>query len=233
MATKDISIESIMLVLNELTEKFKESERRYQEIKTETQEIKELLKSIDKKLQNNYHIINNLANQTNKEESKLEAFECNTEWNDRLDSEFEYNPDNKWAKIFEEEMRYDSFIDTIRSWQCTKQFVERGINIHSTYIAEEGYLVLGNDKEAIVVSAKIIENDLNLEYIDLFLKSVSRMKKKEASLEKKQVYAAIATIRLNEELRSYAERKGLFIIENSREGLMSISNPIDFKPKEY
>jgi hypothetical protein len=47
------------------------------------------------------------------------------------------------------------------------------------------------------------------------------------------IYGAVAGIHIDEDADKFAYRQGLFVLTGSGEGLISMLNPPDFKPKDF
>jgi hypothetical protein len=47
------------------------------------------------------------------------------------------------------------------------------------------------------------------------------------------IYGAVAGIHIDEDADKFAYRQGLFVLTASGEGLISMLNPPDFKPKDF
>ncbi len=220
MATKDISIENILLVLNELTEKSEkqsqESEKQRQERENEWKEIREMFKETDKKFQETDKKFQETDRQFKETDKKI----------------------NKAHGLFTS--KWGELVESIVRPACLKLFRERGVDVCDTSrnrkidrngIRKAEYdVVLANGTEVVIVEVK---TTLTTSAVDNFVKKLKEVKTWLPQYEDKKVYGAVAGISLDNDAIELAEKKGLFIIENSGEGLMSISNPKDFKPKEY
>ncbi len=216
MATKDISIEGMMLILNELTEKFKESEKRYQKSQQEWQEIKAMFKETDKKFQE--------TDRQFKETDK--KFQETDKRINKVHGEFT----SQWGKL----------VEAIVRPACLKLFRARGIDVSRTHenttIERDGIkkaeydAILANGSEVVIVEVKTKLRKKDVEY---FTKKLGEVKNYMPEYTNKKVYGAMAAISFDREADKEAVKKGLFLIKGNGEGVVDIANSKDFKPKAY
>ncbi len=227
MATKDISIENMMLILNELTVKFqeseerfrereKENEKRYQKSKQEWEEIKAMFKETDrqfKETDKKFQETDRQFKETDKKINKVQGLFT-----------------SQWGKL----------VEAIVRPACLKLFRDRGIDVSRTHenttIEKDGIkkaeydAILANGSEVVIVEVKTKLRKKDVEY---FTKKLSEVKNYMPEYANKKVYGAMAAISFDREADKEAVKKGLFLIKGSGEGVVDIANSKDFKPKAY
>ncbi len=224
MANEDISLDNIMLVLSTLTKEVKESEKRYFEIVQE----------------------NEKRRGKREEENEKRRRERQEEWKEikamfrETDRRFKETDKkiNKAQGMFTS--KWGELVESIVRPACLKLFRERGVDVfdisRNRKIERGGIkraeydIVLANGSEVVIVEVK---TTLTTSAVSYFVEKLKEVKTWLPDYANKKVYGAVAGISLDNDAVELAEKKGLFIIENSGEGLLSISNPIDFKPKAY
>lgn len=156
-----------------------------------------------------------------------------------IDKRFEEtrNNVNKMTGIFTSQ--WGKLMEAIVEPACLKLFKERNIDVTHTYrnidiekgdLQTEFDIILANGSEVVIVEVK---TDMKIEEVNYFIEKMSRIKEYFPHYEDKNVYGAVAGIRYSENSDKYAYRKGLFVIKNSGEGMLTIANNKQFKPKVF
>ncbi len=216
MNAKEITIENILIALNELTERFKETDKKFQETDKKFQETDRQFKETDKKFQETDRRFKETDKQFKETDKKI----------------------NKTHGLFTS--KWGELVESIVRPACLKLFRERGIDISDVSrnraiekddVKKAEYdVVMANGSEVVIVEVK---TTFTTSKVDYFVKKLKEVKTWIPDYANKKVYGAIAGISLDKDALELAEKKGLFIIKNSGEKMLTISNPKDFKPKEY
>ncbi len=220
MATKDISIENMLLVLNELTVKFQESEKRFEEREREREKRFEESEKRYQKSQQEWQEIKALFQETDKK------FQETDKKINKVHGEFT----SQWGKL----------VEAIVRPSCLRLFRARGIDVSRTHenttIERDGIkkaeydAILANGSEVVIVEVKTKLRKKDVEY---FTKKLGEVKTYMPEYANKKVYGAMAAISFDREADKEAIKKGLFLIKGSGEGVVDIANSKDFKPKAY
>ncbi len=193
------------------------SERRAKEYDKKLKEIDERserrLKELDKRLRE-------IAEQDEIRSKKL----------DKKINKIQGNFTSMWGKLIEAIVRPASL----------KLFQDRGIDVYRTQertlITVDGEdkaeydIILANGSEIVVVEVK---TSLKTEDVAHFLTQLSMIKTYIPDYANKKVYGAMATINYNKQAKEFAIKKGLFVIESSGKGILTIGNNKNFKPQEF
>ena len=114
----------------------------------------------------------------------------------------------------------------------------RGIRVRSTYSRVRGRrngeryefdILAGNGEEMVVVEVK---TTLKADDVRRFLEKLDRFTEYEPVYRGKQVYGAVAYLRMEQNSVLYAERQGLFVIRATGNSA-SIVNEADFRPRVF
>ncbi len=251
MAAKDISIENIMLVLNELTEKFKESEKRLEKSEQEWQEIREMFKETDRQFKE-------IARQSKETDKKFQETDRQFKETDKkfqetdrqfkeTDKKFQETDrqlketDKKINKVHGDfTSQWGKLVEAIVRPSCLRLFRARGIDVsrtgENTTIEKDGIkkaeydAILANGSEVVIVEVKTTLRKKDVEY---FVKKLGKVKTYMPEYTNKKVYGAMAAISFDRDADKEAIKKGLFLIKSSGEGVVEIANSAKFKPKTY
>ncbi len=223
MEAKDISIEGMMLILNELTVKFQESEKRFQKSAQEWQEIKEMFKETDRKFQET-------DRQFKETDKKFQETDRQFKETDKKINKVHGEFTSQWGKL----------VEAIVRPSCLRLFRARGVDVSRTHenttIEKDGIkkaeydAILANGSEVVIVEVKTKLRKKDVEY---FTKKLSEVKTYMPEYINKKVYGAMAAISFDREADKEAIKNGLFLIKSSGEGVVEIANSKDFKPKVY
>ncbi len=136
--------------------------------------------------------------------------------------------------------QWGKLVESMVAPACLNLFMKRGIDVSDTQknriikiggIKKAEYdVILANGTEVVIVEVK---TTLKVEHVNYFLEKLSEVKTWIKSYSEKRVYGAIAAISFDESSDNYAIKKGLFVIKNSGEGILSIDNEMTFKPKAF
>ena len=114
----------------------------------------------------------------------------------------------------------------------------RGISVRSTYSRVRGRrngeryefdILAGNGEEMVVVEVK---TTLKADDVKRFLGKLDKFTEYEPDYRGKQVYGAVAYLRVEQDSELYAERQGLFVIRATGNSA-SIINDADFRPRVF
>ncbi|PID87925.1 MAG: hypothetical protein CSB06_02340, partial [Bacteroidia bacterium] len=182
-------IESIMLVLNELTENFKES-------KKEWQEIREMFKETDKKFQETDRQFKETDKKFQETDRQFKETDKKFQETDRQFKE----TDKKINKVHGEfTSQWGKLVEAIVRPSCLRLFRARGIDVSRTHenttIERDGIkkaeydAILANGSEVVIVEVKTKLRKKDVEY---FTKKLSEVKNYMPEYTNKKVYGAMA-----------------------------------------
>ncbi len=227
METKDISIEGMMSILNELTVKFKESEKRFQERDKEWKEIREMFKETDRQFKETDKKFQETDRQFKENQKEMRRMSKET---DKKLNKVQGLFTSQWGKL----------IEAIVRPACLKLFRERGIDVSRTHenttievdgIKKAEYdAILANGSEVVIVEVKTTLREKDVNY---FLQKLEEVKNYMPEYKNKKVYGAMAAISFDRKAGKQAIKKGLFLIKSKGEGIVDIANYKDFIPKAY
>ncbi len=118
-------------------------------------------------------------------------------------------------------------------------FRDRGIDVHHTYQRLESRInghtmeldiVLENDRDSVVIEVKSL---VRVEDIDDLLQDLKDIMSFFTRYAGRRVYAAIAGLEYAEGADRYAYRKGLFVLGLTGDGLVTVRNDDNFKPRNF
>jgi len=183
---------------------FQETDKKFQETDRKFQET-------DKKFQETEKLIRDLSLKTDKKLRKLEDLFI-----------------GQWGKLME------SLVDG----NLTRLLQERGIDIQTTSQRVKSFykgkqieidIVAKNGMDVVVVEVK---TTLKVEHVKDFIKELKIFKKAFPEYKDKNVFGAMAFLRVEEEADKYAYKQGLFVIKAAVESAR-IVNDKKFKPKNW
>ncbi|MCL0094161.1 DUF3782 domain-containing protein, partial [Dehalococcoidia bacterium] len=118
-------------------------------------------------------------------------------------------------------------------------FRERGVEITQIFREVETSrndshmkidVLLLSTQEAVVVEVK---TTLKVEDVREFLEQLERFTFFFPRYKGMSIYGGVAAIRIEEDADKFAYRQGLFVLTGSGEGLITMLNSPDFKPKDF
>lgn len=211
-------IDKILLTLQDMTEKFQETDRKFQETDRKFQET-------DKKIQKLTEDI---------QELRQTMYENDKRWEKMHEQNLREIRSIK--ALFTDEI--GEIVEALIEAPLTRLFNERGINVTQTHqrsfsrrtgrdveidiIAEDG-------KEVIAVEVK---TTLRKTDIDKFIEKLKIFKEAFPRYKNNTIYGAIAFLTGRKELTKYAYRKGLFVIKALNDNA-KILNDEKFKPTAF
>ncbi len=237
MEKKEISIESMMAILNELTIKFQEGEKEWKE-------IREMFKETDKKFQETDRQFKETDRQFKETDKKFQETDRQFKETDRqfkeTDKKFK-ETDKKINQVHGDfTSKWGTLVEEIVRPACLRMFRARGIDVSRTHenttIEKNGIkkaeydAILANGSEVVIVEVKTKLRKKDVEY---FIKKLGKVKTYMPEYADKKVYGAMAGISFDRDADQEAIKKGLFLIKSSGEGVVDIANAKDFKPKVY
>ncbi len=230
MANKDISIESILLTLNELTEKFKEGEKEWAE-------IREMFKATDKKFQETDRQFKETDKKFQETDRQFKETDKKFQETDRQFKETDKKI-NKVQGLFTSQ--WGKLVEAVVRPACLKLFRDRNIDVsrtHENTIVEidgikkaEYDAILANGSEVVVVEVKTTLREKDVSY---FLRKLEDVKTYIPEYVNKRIYGAMAAISFDRNAEKMAVESGLFLIKSREEGVVDIANAKDFKPKTF
>ncbi len=209
MKSEDFGYKEFMAIMKEVALMSKQTEKDLQETRKGLQETKKILEEVAEQSKEN-------AKRSKEADKRM--------------SELQKLFTSQWGKL----------IEAIIEPACLNLFIERGIDVSDTQknriikikgIKKAEYdVILANGKEVVIVEVK---TTLRLENVKYFIQKLSEVKTWIKSYADKDIYGAVAAISFDEGSDNYAMKRGLFVIKNSGEGIVSISNDMNFKPKAF
>ncbi|MBA7701656.1 hypothetical protein ES703_110399 [subsurface metagenome] len=173
-----------------------------------------------------------------------ERFKRTDERFKRTDERFK-RTDERINKLLDDNKEFKGnwgkFVEALIRPSALKLFKDRGIKVTGTDQRNERY---AEDGDCIEIDILVVNVDV---VIPIEVKTTLKVKDVNEHIEKrlknfhkffpeyrdKRVYGAVAYINREEEADKYAYRKGLFVITLSGEGLVVITNDLDFNPKDF
>ncbi len=177
------------------------------------------------------------AKKKRKAEEIAKRIERNAQWeNDRAET----------ARLIEEVVsevgdwgnRFGEFVKSLAGSDGVKLFQERGIEL--TQIFPKGKSTRGGEELKIDILA-VNENELvamecrwklSVEEIDKHIERLGKIRRMFPLWAEHRIYGAVATMVLQDDVESYAEGKGLFVIVPNGD-TVEIHNGKEFLPKEH
>jgi Holliday junction resolvase len=183
---------------------FRETDKKFQETDKKFQET-------DRKFQETEKLIRDLSLKSDKKLRKLEDLFI-----------------GQWGKLME------SLVDG----NLTRLLQERGIDIQTTSQRIKSFykgkqieidILAKNGMDVVAVEVK---TTLKVEHVKDFIEELKIFKKAFPEYKDKNVFGAMAFLRVEEEADKYAYKQGLFVIKATVESARII-NDIKFKPKKW
>ncbi|GIV43666.1 MAG: hypothetical protein KatS3mg035_0789 [Bacteroidia bacterium] len=236
-SSSDLNFEKVWLLFQETDKKFQETDKKLQESLKETERIiKEAFQETDKKFQET----DNKLQESLKETERIikEAFQETDKKFQETDKKFQ-ETDKKLRQL--ETLftgHWGKLIESLVEGNLAKILKERGIDINGTsqrvtkiYHNQEYEIdiLAHNGKDTVAVEVK---TTLKIEHIKEFLETLQIFKKIFPEYRDKNVYGAVAYLKVEEEADKYAYRQGLFVIKATSESARII-NDKKFKPKVF
>jgi hypothetical protein len=91
-------------------------------------------------------------------------------------------------------------------------------------------ILLSNTQEAVVIEVK---TTLKVEDVREFIENLERFTFFFPRYKRMSIYGGVAGIHIEADADKFAYRQGLFVLTGSGEGLITMLNPPDFKPKDF
>ena len=209
------SPDEIWKILKEVSLSQKEADRRFQKSK---EEADRRLKEMDRRFEKNKEETDRLTQETKRivQETALQIKQTDSRWG------------NQWGIL----------IEALIKGSLVKRLNERGLKVRKAVPnyqglykgeAKEFDLIAADGTEIVVVETK---SHLSKAKTDQFLKVMADFKKYCPEFSSLTVYAGIACLRAKPETLSYAEGKGLFVIQVSGQNAVML-NKKAFRPKIF
>ncbi|MCL0090770.1 DUF3782 domain-containing protein [Dehalococcoidia bacterium] len=135
--------------------------------------------------------------------------------------------------------QWGKLVEALVTPSALRLFQERGVKVTETSrrvervrdgLQMEIDILLSNTQEAVVVEVK---TTLKVEDVREFLEQLERFTFFFPRCKGMSIYGGVAAIRIEEDADKFAYRQGLFVLTGSGEGLITMLNSPDFKPKDF
>ena len=227
-------LKEVSLGQKENREQLKETERLFRESKQETDHIlRKSKQETDKKIQESLQRYDQMRQKSKEDLEKM--IQENKLYAEKMaqDNKLHIRQiDSRWGN------QWGILVEALTEGSLVKIFKERGINVKRTLPNHRGHYqnkqkefdaIAIDGKELVVVEAK---SYFIMEKVDYFLKTLQDFKKYCPEFSNWVVYGGVACLRPNEEVFSYAEDKGLFVIRVHGQNAVMLNKP-KFKPKVF
>ncbi|MCL0057095.1 DUF3782 domain-containing protein [Dehalococcoidia bacterium] len=135
--------------------------------------------------------------------------------------------------------QWGKLVEALGARSALRLFRERGVEITQIFREVETSrndshmkidVLLLSTQEAVVVEVK---TTLKVEDVREFLEQLERFTFFFPRYKGMSIYGGVAAIRIEEDADKFAYRQGLFVLTGSGEGLITMLNSPDFKPKDF
>ena len=135
--------------------------------------------------------------------------------------------------------QWGKLVEALVTPSALRLFQERGVKVTETSrrvervrdgLQMEIDILLSNTQEAVVIEVK---TTLKVEDVREFLEQLERFTFFFPRYKGMSIYGGVAAIHIEEDADKFACRQGLFVLTGSGEGLITMLNSPDFKPKDW
>ncbi|MCL0088825.1 DUF3782 domain-containing protein [Dehalococcoidia bacterium] len=195
-----------------LDQRFQEVAERFQETDRRFREIEQMLRETKRRLDQRFRETNQNFRETDKEFGRLEGIFT-----------------GPWGKL----------VEALSARSALRLFRERGIEITQIFREVETTrndshikidVLLLNTHEAVVIEVK---TTLKAEDVREFMEQLKQFTFFFPRYKGMIIYGGVAAIHIEEDADKFAYRQGLFVLTGSGEGLITMLNSPDFKPKDF
>ena len=188
-----------------LDQRFRETEQRFRE-------TEQMFRETDRRLDQRFRETEQMFRETDKELRRLEGIFT-----------------GQWGKL----------VEALVAPSALRLFQERGVKVTETSrrvervrdgLQMELDILLSNTQEAVVIEVK---TTLKVEDVREFLEQLERFTFFFPRYKGMSIYGGVAAIHIEEDADKFACRQGLFVLTGSGEGLITMLNSPDFKPKDF
>jgi len=135
--------------------------------------------------------------------------------------------------------QWGKLVEALVAPSALRLFQERGIRVSETSRRVESIrnglqmeidVLLSNPDEAVVIEVK---TTLKVADVREFTEELERFTSFFPRYKGMSIYGGVAGIHIEEDADKFAYRQGLFVLTGSGEGLITMLNPPDFKPRDF
>jgi DNA repair exonuclease SbcCD ATPase subunit len=233
------SLESVLAILQEVTERQQEITRRQEEIDIQLKEINRKIKEVTHQKDNDQKIKENVEQLD--EDQLLEE--------EQIKEEIAEEQKKLWDKWVGDTLFFGDIADYMLLPFLFKKFSKLGLNFtvaqHNYYVSDDvnqisvsADFMLRNDDNFMLVK---IKKELTAEHIKEHINRLEDMRKyadlginKQTllSIDKQTILGTVAGVEVTDEVKNYALNQGLYLIEPSGISFKIITPP-NGKPKEW